>query len=44
MAKLCWDNAVLVSPALAKELGIEARREEEHVQGRHGGVTVDGRS
>ncbi|MBK7857528.1 MAG: TAT-variant-translocated molybdopterin oxidoreductase [Archangiaceae bacterium] len=24
MSKLCWDNAVLVSPQLAKELGIES--------------------
>ena len=25
MSKLCWDNAVLVSPALAKELGIQSK-------------------
>lgn len=25
MSKLCWDNAVLVSPSTAKELGIESR-------------------
>jgi molybdopterin-containing oxidoreductase family iron-sulfur binding subunit len=44
MSKLCWDNAVMVSPALAKELGIESGVRKNSYAADVVTATVDGRS
>ncbi len=43
MSKLCWDNALLVSPALAKELGIQSRVNRNSYTSDIVELTVDGR-
>jgi MoCo/4Fe-4S cofactor protein with predicted Tat translocation signal len=44
MSKLCWDNALLVSPTLAKELGLESAVKKNSYAADVVTVTVDGRS
>ncbi|MEW6431135.1 MAG: TAT-variant-translocated molybdopterin oxidoreductase [Myxococcota bacterium] len=44
MSKLCWDNAVLVSPTLARELGIESGVKRNSYTADVVTATVDGRS
>jgi MoCo/4Fe-4S cofactor protein with predicted Tat translocation signal len=43
MSKLCWDNALLMSPALAKELGIESQVKRNTYTSDVVELTVDGR-
>ena len=43
MSKLCWDNAVLVSPALAKELGILSKVDRNGYKADLVELSVDGR-
>ncbi|GMU62341.1 MAG: hypothetical protein AMXMBFR34_41040 [Myxococcaceae bacterium] len=44
MSKLCWDNALFVSPALARELGLESAVRKNAYTSDVVEVTVDGRS
>ncbi|MDP1824140.1 MAG: TAT-variant-translocated molybdopterin oxidoreductase [Archangium sp.] len=44
MSKLCWDNAALISPALAKELGIGSGVVKNRYDADMVELTVDGRS
>lgn len=44
MSKLCWDNALLVSPSLAKELGIESRVVKNDYKSDIVDITADGRT
>ncbi len=44
MSKLCWDNALLVSPALAKELGITSSVQKNNYTSDIVEISVDGRS
>lgn len=44
MSKLCWDNAILVSPSLAKDLGIESSVKKNSYTADLVTATVDGRS
>ncbi len=43
MSKLCWDNALLVSPTLAKELGIESAMKKNRYVADVVDLTVEGR-
>jgi molybdopterin-containing oxidoreductase family iron-sulfur binding subunit len=44
MSKLCWDNALFVSPALARELGLESAVKRNGYTSDVVEVAVDGRS
>jgi molybdopterin-containing oxidoreductase family iron-sulfur binding subunit len=44
MSKLCWDNAILVSPSTAKELGLESRVVRNNYDSDEVELTVGGRS
>ena len=44
MSKLCWDNALFVSPVLAKELGLESAVKRNGYTADIVEVTVEGRS
>jgi molybdopterin-containing oxidoreductase family iron-sulfur binding subunit len=43
MSKLCWDNAVLISPQAARELGIESGQKKNRYVADVVDLTVDGR-
>jgi Fe-S-cluster-containing dehydrogenase component len=43
MSKLCWDNALMVSPALAKEMGLDSQVKRNSYTADIVELTVDGR-